>query len=500
MSPLDEHRDKTGRLSRRRFLKGLAAGMGATVLAACGAPNPAVEPATTSVPAAATSAPAAVAETSVAATSAPAAETTTAVAAAAAPPAATVSSFGSGSVTLTLMYNENEFSNAEIQTFIDKNPGIKIERVPWEGAGTRFKAMLAAGKPPDVFRTDGFTMPSLVKRDVCLDLTDRFQQSEALKADNLAPPIKYYTVEGKIYGLAKDWSPDHSMFAYNTAFEEAGLPVPDPTKALTYGDIAQMAPKLTKREGNRTLRVGWTYEAGWFARTIERILAEQGEKMYAPDFSKVILKDNPKAVEAIKYFYDRSKENVTWNPLNPDPSWIGDDFTKGLVGLVSYGYWFSGMLAATTDSPVLGKVTMLPAPTWAGKRLNPTVTAAGTAVAKATKNPDAAWKLFEYYCSGEPAVARAKSGWGIPALKSLYPLMPSQTPFQKQVQTVLQDELKYANESLDVNPYYEDTVFTTSWTKNLEQALRGTISFDQLVANIEKEVNTAIDEGKTSYG
>ena len=41
---------------------------------------------------------------------------------------------------------------------------------------------------------------------------------------------------------------------------------------------------------------------------------------------------------------------------------------------------------------------MLPAPTFYGKqRVNPTIGAAGTAIAASTKNPDAAWKLFEYY-------------------------------------------------------------------------------------------------------
>ena len=93
---------------------------------------------------------------------------------------------------------------------------------------------------------------------------------------------------------------------------------------------------------------------------------------------------------------------------------------------------------------------------------------------------------------GGPAVDRAKSGWGVPSLKSLYPLMPTDSPFRQQVQTILQEELKTADAKIDYNPYYDDTVFDNSWKTNLEQALRGSITFDKMLSNIEAEVNTTI--------
>ena len=121
-------------------------------------------------------------------------------------------------------------------------------------------------------------------------------------------------------------------------------------------------------------------------------------------------------------------------------------------------------------------------------------------MAQATKNPDAAWKFFEYYMAGAPAQARAKSGWGVPPLKSQYVQMPQETDFQKQVQHVLQDSLKYADYALAANPYYDDSAFDTSWASNLEQVLRGSITFDQLVQNVESDVNAAIADGKAAIG
>ena len=118
-----------------------------------------------------------------------------------------------------------------------------------------------------------------------------------------------------------------------------------------------------------------------------------------------------------------------------------------------------------------------------------------------TKVADAAWEVIEWYSGKDAAIARAKSGWGVPALKSLYPLMPSETPFQKQVQNVLTQEIKAANYTLQFNPYYDANNANTSvWKSSLEKALRGSISFDDMIASIENANNQAIQDGVDQIG
>jgi multiple sugar transport system substrate-binding protein len=341
-------------MSRRRALHGLIGGAGvaiaAQLLAACGDGSPADTPAIE--PAGATSAPAA---------NAP---------------------IASGALTtLTLMMNEAEFSDDEIKVFTDANPSIKVERVPADE--TQLKKLLDAGTPPDLIRTDGFRVPNLAQRGILLDLTDYFNSSALIKKDDLAPPSSYYYYQGGIYGMPKDWSPDYSLFVSSTAFEQAGLPIPSTTKPLTYPDLHELARKLTKRDGDHTPQMGYGYSFGTFARIVQGILAERGEKLYKPDFSAVVLKDNPAATEILQYFYDISKENVTWNPLNPSPSWAGDDFLKGILGICQLGYWYSAMITADKDAIAKQKPILLPAPSWDGKqRFNPTAAAVGLAVAK----------------------------------------------------------------------------------------------------------------------
>jgi multiple sugar transport system substrate-binding protein len=364
-------------------------------------------------------------------------------------------------------------------------------------------AMSAAGNPPDIYRVQAADIPSFLTRKMVKDLTDVFRGSSLIKVDDLADANKNYWYDGlnpgkgKIYGMVKDWSPDMTLFANKKLFDAAGVAVPSDEKALTYQEIAELAQKLTKKSGDRIEVVGFGYHNQWFDRIVEVQLNEKGASLWAPDFSAIKL-TSPEAKEALQYWFDMDKKNVDFNPLNPATSWPGDQFTKNQVALTQYGYWFSAM--AESDA-TKGSVVNLPSPTWGPQHKSPTITATGGVVHDKTKVFDDAWKLYEWFMAGDPSVERAKSGWGVPALKSQFKLMPAESPFQKQVQKVLQKELTMSDVAIRFNPYIgtSETIsrntFNSSYFKGLESALKGQTTFDQLLANVEKEVNAAIKEG-----
>ena len=347
------------------------------------------------------------------------------------------------------MTDPNEFSDDDRKT-LENATKLKIEVV--KSDLTTLYAMFAAGNPPDVFRVQAAGLPQYISRKMVKNLQPYFAKSTLLKPDDLAPANNFYKWDGKqigkgdLYGMVKDWSPDFTLFAYTKAFDDAGVKVPSDTTALTYDELRTLANKVTK---------------------------------------------------VIRYLYDLAADGVNETPIDPSPNWMGADFNEGQIAILQYGYWFSAM--AESDK-TKGKTVMLPAPTWAGVRRDPTMTATGWVISSQTKDPDAAWAVFEQYMGGKPAQDRAKSGWGVPGLKSLYPQMPQQTDFQKQVQKVLQGELSKSDFILQFNPYIGEETFSTSWKKNLEPALKGTISFDKFVQNIESEVNTAIADGKRIIG
>jgi multiple sugar transport system substrate-binding protein len=397
------------------------------------------------------------------------------------------------------MHYRHEFTEDQEKAFEDENPGITIEFVDGTDL-TRFFAMYAAGTPPDLVRIQAPSVPGMLARKLLFDLTPFFTTSQLLKPDDLLPANNYYKANsplevgsGNIYGMVKDFSPDFTVFAYKPLFEASGLPMPDDTKAYTYAEIMEMGKKIITFEGDRQLTIGYNYEQGWIDRIWMNCLAELDKSLYTEGYEKIVLTGDDDSKAITQYYYDLAAEKIASSSLNPSPNgWFGTDFTAGILGMAQYGFWYSAMAESDVTK---GQVMMLPGPTWSGTRRDPTMTATGMVAAAATQVPDAAWKVFEYYNGGQPAVDRAKSGWGVPGLKSMLSMIPQETDFQKQANKVLQDELSLESSPLQFNPFIGESVVSASWSKNLDMALRGDITFDTMLTNVEAEVNVAIKDG-----
>jgi len=461
----------TKRLTRREMLKLSGTLATGTLLAAC-APKQTAEPT-----AALTAAPTKAAEV---ATEAP-----------------TLPPVPAAEGNVVVMHDSKELTEEQIAQFEGDNPGITIEFVDRDM--TRFFAMYAAGNPPDLVRVQAPSIPPFLARRMLYDLTPYFEASSLLKLDDLAPSNDYYKAEsptavgsGPIYGMCKDWSPDFTLYLYKRAFEDKGIELPSDTTPLTYQEVFDLAKQLAAFEGDRTTMFGFDWEYGWTDRIWMNILAETSDLLYSEDYTEIRLADNQTVRDVIQPFFDIYNNKLGESPLNPSPDWIGADFTRGLVAILEYGYWFSAMAESDVTAD---QVLFVPAPTWTGVRRDPTMTATGMVMTAATKVADIAWQVFEWYNGGQPALDRAGSGWGVPALKSLYNRMPNETAFQQQVQRVLKEELDLATPPLQFNPYIGEEVVSNAWRTYAQQAMEGSISFDEMLQSIEFETNQAIQDG-----
>lgn len=467
-------------LTRRAMLKLSATTLAGSVLASC-APKPAAQPtaAPTSAPAQATAVP-------------PTAEPTV-------PPATAVPATPA---LVTIMYARLELSEEQQAQFEKDNPDVKIELV--ENDPVRFMAMVAAGTPPDLCRTGAANVPNLLARRLIRDLTPYFEVSAVLKPDDLAPVNNYYrangpteTGQGPIYGMVKDWSPDFTVWCNYWVTEQAGLTKPDDTKPLSFAEVRAIAEKCMKKEGDRTVTWGYGWEHAWTDRMWMVGLLETGDGIYTDGFSKMDITENEAAKEIVKFYFDLMKDDLVSNPINPTSSWFIYDVMNSLSPLGQYGYWF-GAMAADFEEDAKKRVILLPAPRWnpqQGKRISPCGVAVGTVMISSTQVPDAAWKVYEWYNGKEPALERAKSGWGLPALKSMLDLLPEETDFQKQSRKVALGEVEHSGETMKFNPFLAEGAANEIYWKHLEPALRGQITFDELLTNVETEVNAAIREG-----
>lgn len=165
------------------------------------------------------------------------------------------------------------------------------------------------------------------------------------------------------------------------------------------------------------------------------------------------------------------------------------------------GFWFQGFISSAEGATVLPEdVTILPLPTLTGNRLNPLGGTVGTVISKSTKHIDAAYELFKFYNAGLPAENRASSGWGIPTLNSMMPLMPTETSLQQQAVNILNIEMEFATTRYDINPFISGDSINSILNSAFDRSLNGELSFDEAIRLAEEEINLVIEDGMFAAG
>ncbi|MEV4019690.1 extracellular solute-binding protein [Nonomuraea angiospora] len=412
------------------------------------------------------------------------------------------SSGGKGMVTITVMFGVNDLPKAMIADFEAKNPGIKISLVQFEPA--RLNAMIASGNPPDIAIGAAVGSANTNARGLATDLTPYLDKSQTLRKDDLQPVNDNFRWgggkigQGGYYGIVKDWSQDATLW-YNTAlFDEAKVPYLSDTEPTPYDELLAIAKKLTEKQAGKTKVFGLGLEWAWsLYGPMTTMVLQQGAQIYSEDLTQVDF-TTPAARRAFGWYVEFARAGVGPTSFNPLPD--GSDqstFSAKRMAITQDGYWFGGNFV--TDKSMAGSLRMAPAPIMGDKRVSPCYSGQGAWIPEKAKHKDEAWKFMEYFMAGPPAEERAKSGWGIPSLKSLLPKLPQELPYQKQAFAVAQNELKYAT-ILPDSPYVTMDAWNLTLDKHLQRAIKGDQPVDAACAAITTEINKLLKQGKEQIG
>jgi multiple sugar transport system substrate-binding protein len=326
------------------------------------------------------------------------------------------------------MWNDNELSEAERDIFTQKYPGFTLEFLTFDEP--RLLAMLAAGNPPDHIRTVGLETPYYASKKIWLDQTPYIQASSKIQMDDLLPANDMNKFEGGLYGIIKDWSPDFSLWINHGMMADAGIALPALDKGINVEWLRETSKKLTKTEGDRTLVFGFD-NGVWDGRFLNKAMIDAGGQMWSESYDKLLLRDNQKAKDFLKFITDWALEKTCTSPINPATNWGGPNFSNGTSAIICQGYWYSGMLEQNQSKVV---AQMYPAWTYTtDKMYNPCGYGCSGSISTQSKNPDAAWVFQEYFMTEDPAIARAKGGWGVPVFKSQLSMMPQTGDFRAQL-------------------------------------------------------------------
>ncbi|HLZ63219.1 MAG TPA: sugar ABC transporter substrate-binding protein [Ktedonosporobacter sp.] len=414
-------------------------------------------------------------------------------------PTTTTSSGGASVTKLTVMYASGEFTKDYIAEFEKLNPDIKITFI--ENDPTRLNAMLAAGTPPDFVRGSAVGSANGNARGLALNLDPYLAKSTVLKKEDLLGINDSFRWDGTksgsgpYYGIAKDWSQDATLWYNGALFDKAGIPHLSATDPISYDQLLEISKKLTTKQGNTTQVYGFGVEWAWnLWAPIATMLLQQGGSMYNADLTQTDM-TTPEAKKAIQWYVDFAQAGVGPTSLNPLPDGSDEStFAANRMAISQDGFWYGGnFVKSSTDFQTA--VRMAPAPIMGSKRVSPSYAGQGAWIPAASKNKDAAWKLMEYFMTGTPAHDRAKSGWGLPSLKSLMSEVPQDLPYQKAAYQTTQNELTYVG-LLPDSPYVTVASWNTILDKYIQQAIKKQITVDAASQQITTEVNAALKQGK----
>ncbi|MBW6455736.1 MAG: extracellular solute-binding protein [Trueperaceae bacterium] len=208
--------------------------------------------------------------------------------------------------------------------------GITLTYEPLEGDynAALFNA-LSAGTAADIFYIPVETAPGIIATGKVLALDGLFDTAPFIES-----LVEAYTVDGSVYGIAKDFNT--LAIHYNIdLFDEAGVDYPDANDTW-----ATFADKLRAVAALDTDVYGTCFPAG-FDRFGAFAFATGWQPFDADGATNLL---DPAFIEAVTWYTDLVREGVAIQPSDIGQGWTGGCFATDDVAIAIEGAWMLGFL------------------------------------------------------------------------------------------------------------------------------------------------------------
>jgi multiple sugar transport system substrate-binding protein len=306
-----------------------------------------------------------------------------------------------------------ELRRAQGEAFMEDHPDInvRIQVIPSEGYDERVFTSIGGGNAPDIFNSGDVVIPSIVQRNVALDL-NQFAEREDYDLGEFYPEvIEGLTLNGQLVGLTDNW--DTQVMYYNRdLFQQAG--VAEPTSDWTWDDVVSAAEQITSGSGG-SKTWGLLYET-WFAPLHDQIYSFGGE-VFSDDGQQCLL-DEPQSVAALQSIVDvmsagYAPQPSTYEQEGQDPFSI---FAAGRAGMwIGSGRWSAFDLEGVEDL----NWAIAPRPNGPDHPRSNFFHLAMYAITSASNDKSDAWEFLKYMVSEEGITQAFENMQGIPSRPSL---------------------------------------------------------------------------------
>lgn len=297
----------------------------------------------------------------------------------------------------TWMGDQDAHYFAEVfKRFEAEHPGVQVTHIYGGNYWERWRSMLAAGVPADLFFSTAFDFPQVLEAGAARPLNELIARDRIDLRDFYPPSIEQYRHEGKLYGLPYDFGNRPVVYNVNL-FNEVGLaPLPTDWNSLgwTFQDAAVAARRLTLVDaGGATKRWGFIFPAGDVGRGLSPWFYSNGVSLIKRTPAGLASGfEDPAAVEVLTFLHEQLvtrqvMKQASWNPA----------FSKGEAAI-------SQVIPAAVlnlQQSIAGfEWDVAP---WPAGRAGHRTSGGGTGwfLSSPTKHLELAWKLYKLVTSAE---------------------------------------------------------------------------------------------------
>ncbi|MGC4379337.1 sugar ABC transporter substrate-binding protein [Fictibacillus sp. Mic-4] len=381
-------------------------------------------------------------------------------------------SSGSSSGNVTLKYwiwDKNQLPAMQdiAKEFEKKHPkiNVKIEVTPWEQYWSKLETAATGNSLPDVFWMNGPNIVKYASNHMLLPINDQIKKDNVDLSNYPKALVDLYTVEGKHYGLPKDF--DTIGLWYNKKlFDEAKVPYPDET--WDWAKLKEAAKKLTNpSKGVWGIAAAMENQSNYY-----NTIFQNGGTVISDDMKKSGY-DSPETIEGLKFWTDLIKDKVSPTQAQMTETKPNNLFESGKVAMMFAGSWMQIEFAQNDYTKDKVDVTVLPK----GKKRAVVIHGLTSVISANTPHKKEAWEFVKYLGSKEAALIQAKTGTQIPAYNGTQKdWVESNKKFNLQV---FIDSAKYATPlpiSKDTSKWWdlETEYFKKAWGQEMrpEQAAK----------------------------
>ncbi len=164
---------------------------------------------------------------------------------------------------------------------------VKYESITTGNLLQKLLAATATGTAPEIFELGDWFFPTYFDKDLLDPIPPEafgLRSQQELLDSYLPGSLAAMQHKGKVYGLP-DFVASHSLHINNRLFREAGLdPVKDAPR--TWDDVARLNKILTRRKGDQVVQKGFEFryvDEHWMGRTFHHLLYQAGGEVLDRD-------------------------------------------------------------------------------------------------------------------------------------------------------------------------------------------------------------------------